>query len=36
MLFVSISLAAVAVIGVAKSVKAVSVDGYGRIPTRTY
>lgn len=36
MLFVSISFAAITVIGVAKSIKAVATDGYGRVPTRTY
>lgn len=34
MLFVSISFAAITVIGVAKSIKLVATDGFGRIPTR--
>ncbi len=36
MLFLSISFTAIAVIGVAKTLKAVTTDGYGRVPTRTY
>lgn len=36
MLFLTISFAAITVIGVAKSLKTVMTDGYGPVPTRTH
>lgn len=35
-MIIAIALAAVTVVGVAKSIRAVSNDGFGRVPTRTY
>jgi hypothetical protein len=35
-MIIAIALAAITIVGVAKTVSAVSNDGHGRVPTRTY